>query len=147
MPRRSLLIGIAATVLAAVCARAQGDPAKSPPLAIRGYDPVAYFTPGALTKGSPEFAYDWDGSRYHFSSAANRTLFVSTPDKYAPQYSGNCTGLMGQGKKLEADPANWVVSEGKLYLFSAPVSVNRLDGPEGRDLVRRADANWKAGVK
>ena len=33
-------------------------------LAIRGYDPVAYFTEGRPLLGKPEFEHVWDGARY-----------------------------------------------------------------------------------
>ncbi len=43
--------------------------AESIPLAIKGYDPVAYFTDRKPTHGLPEIEYEWDEHRYRFSSA------------------------------------------------------------------------------
>jgi hypothetical protein len=43
--------------------------AETAPLAIRGYDPVAYFTVGRPTPGLPEFEYEWDEHRYRFARA------------------------------------------------------------------------------
>jgi hypothetical protein len=48
--------------------------AAEAPLAIRGYDPVTYFTEGKAARGHPEFEYEWDERRYRFSSAAHREL-------------------------------------------------------------------------
>lgn len=57
-------------------------------IAIKGYDPVAYFTAGRPVKGSREFEYEWQDAKWHFSSAANRDKFVANPQAYAPQYGG-----------------------------------------------------------
>ncbi len=57
-------------------------------LAIKGYDPVAYFTEGRAVKGKKEFEYKWEDAKWRFSSAGNRDLFAANPEKYAPQYGG-----------------------------------------------------------
>jgi YHS domain-containing protein len=57
-------------------------------LAIKGYDPVAYFTLGTPTKGKSEFEYKWKGAKWRFSTSEHLNLFTSNPEKYAPQYGG-----------------------------------------------------------
>jgi YHS domain-containing protein len=57
-------------------------------VAIKGYDPVAYFAQGKPVKGSKEFEYVWMGAKWHFSSAEHRDLFIKDPGKYAPKYGG-----------------------------------------------------------
>ncbi len=57
-------------------------------VAIKGYDPVAYFTEGRPVKGSPEFEYEWQDAKWRFASPANRDKFVVNPEAYAPQYGG-----------------------------------------------------------
>ncbi len=57
-------------------------------LAIKGYDPVAYFTLGKPVKGKKEFEYKWQGARWRFADRAHLNLFQSDPEKYAPQYGG-----------------------------------------------------------
>lgn len=141
MHRRRLLPAFAVALLVAVPALAQKS---APRVAIGGYDPVAYFTSGQPTRGSATFAYDWDGTRYYFASAANRALFVADPEKYAPQYSGHCAGTMARGFRAEPDPKNWVIAGGRLFVFAAAGGPARFSGPEGADLIRRADANWQA---
>src|SRR6476619_6773979 len=64
--------------------------AAESPLAIKGYDPVAYFTDGKPTRGLPEFEFQWDGHRYHFASAEHRDLFKADPERYAPQFGNYC---------------------------------------------------------
>jgi YHS domain-containing protein len=57
-------------------------------IAIKGYDPVAYFTMGKPVKGSDDFTHEWKGARWLFSSREHIDLFKANPDKYAPQYGG-----------------------------------------------------------
>ncbi len=47
-------------------------------VAIKGYDPVAYFIDGKPVSGSGEFEYVWMGAKWHFASAENRDLFIRT---------------------------------------------------------------------
>jgi YHS domain-containing protein len=57
-------------------------------VAIKGYDPVAYFLEERPVKGSEEFEYEWMGAKWRFASAEHRDLFKADPEKYAPQYGG-----------------------------------------------------------
>ncbi len=57
-------------------------------VAIKGYDPVAYFTESRAVKGSREHAYRWRESTWYFSSATHRDLFTSDPERYTPKYGG-----------------------------------------------------------
>ena len=88
-------------------------------LAIEGYDPVAYFTMGKPARGLPEFEYEWDEHRYHFVSAEHRDLFRIDPLRYAPQFANFCAMALTRGEIIEADPKNWLISDGKLYIFGA----------------------------
>jgi hypothetical protein len=91
------------------------------PLAIKGYDPVSYFTDGKPTRGFPENEYQWDGLRYRFSSAEHRELFKAEPVRYAPQFGNFCAMALSKGELVQADPENWLISDGKLYIFGKPV--------------------------
>ncbi len=57
-------------------------------VAIKGYDPVAYFTEGEPVKGKSEFSHSWNEAKWYFASETNRDLFASDPERYAPQYGG-----------------------------------------------------------
>lgn len=94
--------------------------AEDIPLAIKGYDPVAYFTLGKPAKGAPEFAYDWDDHRYLFVSAEHRDRFKADPVRYAPQFGNYCAMALAKGQIVVANPENWLVSDGKLYVFGSP---------------------------
>jgi hypothetical protein len=91
--------------------------AEPVPLAIKGYDPVAYFTTGAPARGLPEFEYEWDEHRYRFARAEHRELFKANPVRYAPQFANFCAMALSKGELVEADPENWLIADGKLYVF------------------------------
>jgi len=98
---------------------AQADGAKAPPVGIKGYDPVAYFTDGRPVKGAPSINYDFDDSRYLFSNAQHRRAFAGSPTRYEPQFGGLCATGIAFDKKVESDPEQWAIVGGKLYLFSS----------------------------
>ena len=91
------------------------------PLAINGYDPVAYFTVGSPVRGMPEIEYEWDEHLYRFSRAEHRELFKADPVRYAPQFANFCAMALTRGELVEADPESWLISEGKLYIFGKPI--------------------------
>ena len=90
-------------------------------VAIKGYDPVAYFTQNDAVKGSEQFSYRWLGATWYFASAENRDLFAREPVKYAPQYGGHCADGVSFGTiTTNIDPNAWRIIEGKLYLSYDP---------------------------
>jgi len=94
--------------------------AQPVPLAINGYDPVAYFAVGKPMRGLPEIEYEWNGYRFRFSRAEHRELFEANPKHYAPQFENYCAMALAKGALVEADPENWLINEGKLYIFGKP---------------------------
>ena len=94
--------------------------ARPVPLAIKGYDPVAYFAVGKPMRGLPEIEYEWNGYRYRFSRAEHRELFKADPKYYAPQFENYCAMALAKGALVEADPENWLINEGRLYIFGKP---------------------------
>jgi len=114
--------------------------------AIRGYDPVGYFTAGRPVKGSPQFSHQWRGATWHFASAENRDRFAAAPEKFAPQYGGYCAYGVAQGYAVSIDPAAWTIVDGKLYLnYSLSVRENWNKDVPG--YIRKADANWPGVLK
>jgi YHS domain-containing protein len=115
-------------------------------VAIRGYDPVAYFTLGRPTKGSPSLAYAWKGASWHFATAEHRDLFKAAPEKYAPQYGGYCAYGVSYGAAPEIDPEAWRIVNGKLYLnYSKAVQARWEQDIPG--FIKKADANWPSVLK
>ena len=110
-------------------------------LAIRGTDPVAYFTQGEPVAGNSEYTYTWNDATWQFASAENRDLFAANPDQYAPQYGGFCAWAVSQGYTASIDPNAWRIVGGKLYLNYSQGIQKRWE----RDIpgnIRKADANW-----
>lgn len=90
-------------------------------VAIKGYDPVAYFTQNRAVEGSAKYSYHWLGATWHFASAENRDLFAGEPAKYAPQYGGYCADGVSLGTvTTNIDPKAWRIIEGKLYISYDP---------------------------
>ena len=110
-------------------------------LAIRGTDPVAYFTEGKPVQGSSQYEQEWNGATWRFSSAANRALFVSNPEAYAPQYGGYCAQALSEGNVVSTDPNAWKIVGNKLYLnYSPAVQQQWMQDIPGR--IAQADARW-----
>jgi YHS domain-containing protein len=142
--RRAILRVTAAASLVGVMGaplgvRAQGNE----PLALKGYDPVAYFTDAKPTPGVEQFELLWDGQRYRFASARHRDLFKASPDKYAPQFGGLCAMNLSNGVKRESDPHNWVISNGNLYVFAGERGMQNFS-KASEATTAKAIANWKS---
>jgi len=120
-PLRRLALFLVLLTAVAPAAVAQSPAAgEQVPLAIKGYDPVAYFTAGAPVRGLPELEYVWDEQRYRFSRPEHREAFRADPVRYAPQFASLCAMSLARGESAEANPEYWLVSEGRLYLFGKP---------------------------
>lgn len=83
------LVLVCATVFLTLCTpSAMSINTDSDDVAIKGYDPVAYFTMGKPVKGDKEFEYKWEGAKWRFSGKEHLKLFIDAPEKYVPQYGG-----------------------------------------------------------
>jgi YHS domain-containing protein len=112
-------------------------------VALKGYDPVAYFVDGHPVKGSSAFSFQFDDAVYHFASAEHQKMFAADPDRYAPRYSGFCAVALSRGMKLEADPHSWAISDGRLYVFAFKEGPS-LFTKDSAGTIAKADANWAA---
>ena len=109
--------------------------------ALRGYDPVAYFSEQKPVRGSPEFSTIHNGATWYFSSAANRAMFTQDPQQYSPQYGGYCACAMANGFVVSSDPAAFSLVDGKLYLnYSLGVRETWLE--DATSNIDSADKNW-----
>ena len=115
-------------------------------VAIKGYDPVAYFTDAKPMKGDAAFAAEWNGATWRFANAANRDAFKAAPEKYAPQYGGYCAWAVSQGYTAGIDPDAWKIVNGRLYLnYSADVQKKWSGDVPGH--IAKADLNWPKILK
>lgn len=85
-------------------------------VAIKGYDPVAYFVAGGPRKGKKEFSVTHAGAEWRFESAENKAAFEADPAKYVPAYGGFCAYGVAQGYLVKIEPDAWAIRDGKLYL-------------------------------
>jgi YHS domain-containing protein len=110
--------------------------------AIRGYDPVAYFTQSKPVKGQETITHTWNGAVWHFASSQNRDLFAKNPEKYAPQYGGYCAYGWSQGYAVKTEPEAWSVVNGKLYL-NYDMDIRNTWEKDKDEYIKLADKNWK----
>jgi YHS domain-containing protein len=110
-------------------------------VALKGYDPVAYFTEGKPVEGSAQYGYRWNGVDYRFASAENRDRFAADPAAYAPQYGGYCAFAIANSQIADIDPTDWSVVDHKLYLNNNDVaqSLWSLDKPGN---IEAGDRHW-----
>jgi len=111
-------------------------------VAIKGYDPVAYFTKGQPMKGRPDMAYSWNGANWHFADESHRDMFAGSPERYAPQFGGFCSMALTRGEIKTIDPEAWRVIDGKLYLSFS----KRGRGKFGEDThanIKKAEESWE----
>ena len=134
LSRRSILIGFPTLVAVAAAAEEKR-------LALKGYDPVSYFTAGRPDQGSAEYQATFDDATYWFKNAKHRAMFVADPDHYAPQFRGFCTVTLTHGQKYEADPEAWAIADGKLYVFAAKEAVPIFQA-QTASIVEKASDNW-----
>jgi YHS domain-containing protein len=130
-----VLAGLIGTLISAV-AQAGDDR-----LAIKGYDPVAYFTEKRPTVGNSQYQYEWDGAIYRFASTKHLELFKAEPERYLPQYNNWCAASVAKGIKVYGNPENWLVVDGRLYLFGQPIGPDRMRADPAA-MKSEADENW-----
>jgi len=147
--RRSL-IRIAAAVLAAtvIAHDAHADAASpintlgSPDgIAIRGYDPVAYFRESGPRLGKAEFSVSHGGATWRFANAENKAAFQAEPARYLPAYGGFCAYGTSRGYLVKIEPEAWSIVDGRLYL-NYDLGVRKTWAGKPKTYIARADGNW-----
>lgn len=147
----ALITGLVFTLSSSTQAQSSGktNPAvynlPASKVALQGYDPVAYFTLGKAVKGGATRQATHDGVIYQFSSDDTLKAFQAEPAKYLPTYGGWCATAMAKGEKVEIDPTNFKVTNGRLFLFFNAWYADAKkawikDEPAQEKL---ADANWR----
>jgi len=129
------------------CSHAK-PPVNSGPdgIAIKGYDPVAYFTIGRPVKGTALYSYEWNGAKWLFLSREHLDLFTADPEMYAPKYGGYCAYAVSQGATADIDPDSWSIVDGRLYL-NLNRDVQSLWSGDIKGYIEKADRNWPAVLR
>lgn len=138
-----LLVLLSACAADSRSTRSAGTTLTTPEgVAIDGYDPVAYFTLGEATRGTPEFSTRHKDATWWFANAEHRELFIDQPDTYMPAYGGWCAYGMAEGYAAETDPVNgWTIHEGRLYLnWDAAISAEW--NADRAALLKRSETQW-----
>lgn len=140
---KTLIGGVALSVALATSALAAGVEinASSTGLAMQGYDPVAYFTEGAATKGDYKITTVHEEATYRFASEEHKDLFEANPEAYLPAYGGYCAFGTAMGFKFDGDPNHWRIVDNTLYLNLSQDIQDRWSG-DIPGYIEKADGHW-----
>lgn len=147
-PNRRRFMFQSAALISAIALPQTAHAAKDPiytswGVAIKGTDPVAYFTQGQAVKGQKKFSAEYQGATFHFANTAHRDLFIANPEKYAPQYGGYCAWAVSNGYTASITPEAFRIVDGKLYLnYSLRIQQQWESDRDNRIIL--ADRNWPA---
>jgi YHS domain-containing protein len=118
-------------------------------LAIKGYDPVAYFLDHKALEGSASYKVIYLGLIYQFSTEAYKKEFLKNPAKYEPQYGGWCAYALGAKNELvDINPETYKIVDGKLYLFYNAYFNNTKTSwdKDQSNLLIKANSNWQKRI-
>jgi len=146
LDRRAFIGLAAAALLAGSEARAEAqhpvNTLGSPDgVAIRGYDPVAYFRNGGPRLGKPDFTVRHGGATWRFADAENKALFEADPERYLPAYGGFCAYGTSRGYLVKIEPEAWSIVDGRLYL-NYDLGVRKTWLARTKTYIARAEGNW-----
>ena len=131
----------AALFIIVVNATAQSTYFNTNGIAIRGYDPVAYFAESKPVEGSKQFSYKWEGTEWLFKNKENLDLFKANPGKYAPQFGGYCAYGVSEDHKSPTEPDAFTIVNDKLYL-NYNTKIKEEWTKERDERIKRAEKNW-----
>lgn len=147
--RASILIALTSSLLLAGPAIAAdehntvpGLTAAGAPLALHGYDPVAFIDLENRIEGRAAYTSVHDGVAYYFSSEENLQKFERAPQRYLPQFGGFCTFGVSVGKKFDGNPRFAAVEDGKLYVFLNEAIFNEFR-KDRKGTIRKAERQWR----
>ncbi len=146
MLRRSILATLALLLSVAPVFAADLVNIDGGRLALQGYDPVAFHTGNAAQLGDAKITARHRGATYHFATTANRDLFLSDPDKYAPSFGGYCAYGASKGALFPVEIETWQIVDGRLIL-NKNLDVKKLFDKDRRGNIEKADAKWPGLVR
>ena len=110
-------------------------------IALKGHDPVAYFTGGKPLLGQAGIEHRWRGFTWRFATTEHRDAFVVEPERYTPQFGGYCAFAISRGYIADIDPAAWAIERGKLYLNNNAFAHQLWDADRPGNIAA-GDRNW-----
>ena len=115
-------------------------------VAIQGYDPVAFFTQNRPVKGRPEFESKYNGARYLFASAEDKSTFDANPAKYEPQFGGFCAYAASQNHTAPVKIEAFQIVNGRL-LMQYDLDIREKFNKDTQGNLQKADKNWPGIVQ
>jgi len=120
-------------------------------LMLGGRDPVAYFNAGKAVPGRSDIKTEHRDLVYRFASDEDRRQFISSPDRYVPQFGAFCAQHMAYAVPVPASADIFKIIDGKLYLFADARAKLYFEMDQARNLDRAwqywdsevQDANWR----
>ncbi len=109
--------------------------------AIKGYDPVAFFTDSKAIKGIDSFSYVWNEATWLFASENHLNEFKLNPEKYAPQFGGYCAYGTAGNHKAPTQTDTWTIVNNKLY-FNYNQAVKQKWSSQQDSLIKKAEFHW-----
>ncbi|MBC3863064.1 YHS domain protein [Undibacterium jejuense] len=107
-----------------------------------GYDLTTYFSQEKPQRGNGHHLTELNGVTYLFATDENKKVFEANPEKFLPQYGGYCSFGVSVNKKFVADPEQFDIVNGKLYL-NLDAKIRSLWLQNMSDRITDADKNWK----
>jgi len=111
-------------------------------VAIKGYDPVAYFEIEEAVRGNMDHMLETDEGIWYFSRKEYLNKFKGDSLRFMPQFGGYCAEAMARGFKRRSDPTVWVLIDGNVYLHYSIPDQNRW-AEDVRGNIRVAEEIWK----
>ena len=145
-------IALAAAALLAACGAmnvvSEGGDSN---LMLGGNDPVAYFAAGRPLPGRSDIKTEHRGLTYRFASDESRRQFITSPERYVPQFGGFCAQAMAYAVPTPADAGTFKIIDGKLYLFASARTRLYFEMDQERNLklawhyweTEVADSSWR----
>lgn len=144
---RTFSLGLLALVAATASAGPDNAAGQTVVLGLQGYSPVSYIEHNRAEPGSPQFAAEYDGVTYFFTSAAQRQKFLRDAQRYLPAYGGWCAYGCAVNGKFTPDPTNFSIVDGRTHLFLRNEQIDTRTLWEKGDVAAlrgKADRFWKA---
>jgi len=113
---KQFLLSIATITALITAAPSFADASTDNVVGAGGYDLTTYFSQEKPERGNGHHVSELKGVTYLFATEENKKTFEANPEKFLPQYGGYCAYGVSVSKKFVADPEQYDIVDGKLYL-------------------------------
>ena len=111
-------------------------------VAIRGYDPVSFFTEEELQAGNEDLEVIYAGAKWRFATDIHKAMFEAAPEDFMPQFGGYCAYGVANNYLADGSPRFWLIDGEKLYFFFSEGQL--VMWSQNKDvLLKRSPDNWE----